>query len=64
MPSIEPTLKEIDDYEGKESKKKKWTIVFIVTAGLAIAVIFGLMNTNPDKPSALEIKEKTGIFKR
>lgn len=62
MKNSEPTLEEIEDYDGKESSQKRKTIWIVILSGLAIAIIYGVFNANYNV-SNNEETPTTGIIK-
>ncbi len=61
MKNIEPTLKTIEDYNGKESKEKKMTIWIVILTGLLIGAIYGIVGSNSSVSDALSVD--SGIVK-
>ena len=51
MNTNEPSLNQIDDYNGHESKSKRKTVNFIIAALLIIGVILGVLKSNNSKVS-------------
>lgn len=63
LESNEPTLETIEDYDGKESKKKRKTVWFIIISGVVIALIYGILIANSEVSDEIADSNKTGIFK-
>jgi len=59
--SVEPTLKTIEDYDGKESKEKTMTIWIVILTGLLIGAIYGIVGSNSSVSDALSVN--SGIIK-
>jgi len=59
----EPTLEQLDDYNGKESTEKRLTIWIVVLSGLLIGAIYGIVASNTSVSDVLVSKEQTGIVK-
>jgi hypothetical protein len=61
----EPTLEEIEDYDGKESTEKRMTIWIVILSGLLIGAIYGIIKaTNNDVIDQTVTTEQTGIIKQ
>lgn len=60
---MEPTLEDIEDYHGKESKEKRLTVYIVILSGLLIGAIYGVIASNASVPDLLIDREKTGILK-
>jgi hypothetical protein len=54
--TVEPTLKTIEDYEGKESKEKKMTVWIVILTGLLIGAIYSIISANSSVRDALNVK--------
>jgi hypothetical protein len=54
--TVEPTLKTIEDYEGKESKEKKMTVWIVILTGLLIGAIYSIISANSSVSDALNVK--------
>jgi len=54
--TVEPTLKTIEDYEGKESKEKKITVWIVILTGLLIGAIYSIISANSSVSDALNVK--------
>ena len=63
MNHFEPTLENIEDYNGKEGSEKRLTIWIVILSGLLIGSIYGIIGANASVSDTLVSKEKTGIFK-
>ncbi len=63
MNNFEPTLENIEDYNGKEGSEKRLTIWIVILSGLLIGSIYGIIGANASVSDTLVSKEKTGIFK-
>ena len=60
---MEPTLEEIEDYHGKESKEKRLTVWIVILSGLLMGALYGIVASNSTVSDALVGKDKTGIIK-
>ena len=60
---MEPTLEEIEDYHGKESKEKSLTIWIVILSGLLIGALYGIVASNSTVSDALVGQDQTGIIK-
>jgi len=63
MDKLEPTLEQIDDYNGKESNEKRLTVYIVILSGLLIGAIYGIIASNTSVSDVLVGKEQTGIIK-
>ncbi|MEA3434089.1 MAG: hypothetical protein U9R13_05860 [Campylobacterota bacterium] len=63
MKNVEPTLKKIEDYNGKESKEKRMTIWIVILSGLLIGAIYGVINANSSVSDDLGVSHTTGMYK-
>jgi hypothetical protein len=63
MYSNEPTLQNIEDYEGKESTEKKLTVWIVILSGLLIGSVYAIIAANTSVSDLLVDKETTGIIK-
>ncbi len=63
MQNNEPTLQNIEDYDGKESTEKKLTIWIVILSGLLIGSIYAIIAANTGVSDLLVDKETTGIIK-
>jgi hypothetical protein len=54
--TVEPTLKTIEDYEGKESKEKKMTVWIVILTGLLIGAVYSIISANSSVSDALNVK--------
>lgn len=63
MNQFEPTLENIEDYNGKESNEKRLTIWIVILSGLLLGSIYGIIGANTSVSDVLAGKEETGIFK-
>lgn len=63
MQNNEPTLQNIEDYDGKESTEKKLTIWIVILSGLLIGSIYAIIAANTSVSDLLVDKETTGIIK-
>ncbi len=59
----EPTLEEIEDYDGNESKEKRRTVWIVVILGIVIALVYGFLNDNIVVSDEVAESNTTGIFK-
>lgn len=55
----EPTLKDMDDYDGKEPAKKKKTILLIIASLLLIGILLSMFGANTAKIYILDTLPKT-----
>jgi len=53
MKNVEPTLEQIEDYNGKESREKRLTIWIVVLSGLFIGAIYGMVQSNSTVSDAI-----------
>ncbi len=60
---MEPTLENIEDYNGKEGSEKRLTIWIVILSGLLIGAIYGIFSANASVSDALVTTKQTGIFK-
>lgn len=63
MQNSEPTLQDIEDYNGTESTEKKLTIWIVILSGLLIGSIYAIISANTSVSDLLVDKETTGIIK-
>ena len=63
MQNNEPTLQNIEDYDGKESTEKKLTIWIVILSGLLIGSIYAIIAANTSVSDLLVDRETTGIIK-
>lgn len=63
MQNNEPTLQDIEDYEGKESREKKLTVWIVILSGLLIGSIYAIISANTSVSDLLVDKKTTGIIK-
>lgn len=63
MQNSEPTLHDIEDYEGKESKEKSLTVWIVILSGLLIGSIYAIIGSNTSVSDLLVDRDKTGIIK-
>ena len=63
MQNNEPTLQNIEDYDGKESTEKKLTIWIVILSGLLIGSIYAIITANTSVSDLLVDRETTGIIK-
>ena len=63
MQNNEPTLQDIEDYDGKESSEKKLTIWIVILSGLLIGSIYAIIAANTSVSDLLVDRETTGIIK-
>jgi len=63
MKNSEPTLEEIEDYNGKESKEKSMTIWIVILSGLLIGSIYTILQTSSSVDDQQNSMQKTGIIK-
>ena len=59
----EPSLEQIEDYNGKESNETKLTVYIVILSGLLIGAIYGIISANTSVSDSLADKEQTGIMK-
>jgi len=55
----EPSLEELDDYNGKESPEKRRMIWLVVLIALAIGVIFAMLGTNSPRDDLIRTTPKS-----
>ena len=60
---MEPTLEQIEDYNGQESNEKRLTVWIVILSGLLIGAIYGIIASNTSVSDALGSTEQTGIVK-
>jgi len=60
---MEPTLEQIEDYNGQESNEKRLTIWVVVLSGLLIGAMYGIIASNTSISDVLVSTEQTGIVK-
>jgi hypothetical protein len=63
MNQHEPSLDEIEDYNGKESTEKKMTIWIVILSGLLIGAIYGIIQANSSVDDQQKSIQETGITK-
>ena len=63
MKSVEPTLENIEDYNGKESKEKRMTIWIVILSGLLIGAVYAIINANSSVSDDLGVSHTTGMHK-
>ncbi|MCW8822340.1 MAG: hypothetical protein OQK45_08925 [Sulfurovum sp.] len=63
MNQFEPTLENIEDYNGKGSNEKRLTIWIVILSGLLLGAIYGIIGANASVSDTLVTKEQTGILK-
>ena len=63
MKSVEPTLENIEDYNGKESKEKRMTIWIVILSGLLIGAVYAIINANSSVSDDLGVSHTTGMYK-
>ena len=63
MKNSEPTLEEIEDYNGKESKEKSMTIWIVILSGLLIGSIYTILQTSSSVDDQQNSMQKTDIIK-
>ena len=63
MQNSEPTLSNLEDYNGKESKEKRITIWVVILSGLLLGAIYAVLSTNSTVSDSLIEKKQTGIMK-
>ena len=61
--NTEPSLEDIEDYNGKESKEKRMTIWIVILSGLLIGAIYTIIQTNSSVEDQQNNIEKIGIIK-
>jgi len=59
----EPTLAQLDDYNGQESNEKRLTVWIVILSGLLIGAIYGIIASNSSVSDSLVSKDQTGIIK-
>jgi len=59
----EPTLKTIEDYDGKESNEKRLTVWIVILSGLLLGAVYGIIASNTTVSDLIVDKDKTGITK-
>jgi len=58
----EPTLDQIDDYNGNESKEKRTTVRLVIAFCIAICMIYGIVKyTNNSVDEYIGTTQKPGI---
>jgi len=60
---MEPTLEQLEDYNGQESNEKRLTIWIVILSGLLIGAIYGIIASNTSVSDVLVSSEQTGIVK-
>ena len=50
---MEPTLEQIEDYNGQESNEKRLTVYIVILSGLLIGAIYGIIASNTSVSDAL-----------
>lgn len=63
MQNNEPTLQNIEDYDGKESTEKKLTVWIVILSGLLIGSMYVIIAANTSVSDLIVDKETTGIIK-
>lgn len=63
MQDNEPTLQNIEDYNGTESTEKKLTIWIVILSGLLLGSIYAIISANTSVSDLLVDRETTGIIK-
>jgi len=63
MNQHEPSLDEIEDYNGKESTEKKMTIWIVILSGLLIGAIYAIIQANSSVDDQQTNIQETGIIK-
>jgi hypothetical protein len=59
----EPTLEEIDDYNGKESPEKRRTVILVVLFCLAVGIVYAIFQYNYSNESDyIGTKDNPGII--
>jgi len=62
MLNNEPTLNQIDDYNGNESKEKKRTIQFVILGIIIVSILYGFLKFNYNSvDDYIGTPEKPGI---
>jgi len=60
---MEPTLDNIEDYNGKESNEKRLTVWIVILSGLLIGAVYGIIMSNATVSDLIVEKDTTGITK-
>jgi len=60
---MEPTLEQLEDYNGQESNEKRLTIWIVILSGLLIGAIYGIIASNTSVSDVLVSNEQTSIVK-
>jgi len=60
---MEPTLEQLEDYNGQESNEKRLTVYIVILSGLLIGAIYGIIASNTSVSDVLVSSEQTGIVK-
>ncbi|MCF6244319.1 MAG: hypothetical protein L3J43_04730 [Sulfurovum sp.] len=60
---MEPTLEQLEDYNGNESKEKRLTVYIVILSGLLIGAIYGLIASNTTVSDEIVTSTQTGIVK-
>jgi len=60
---MEPTLEQLEDYNGQESNEKRLTVYIVILSGLLIGAIYGIIASNTSVSDVLVSDEQTGIVK-
>jgi len=63
MIQTEPSLENIEDYNGQESNEKRLTVYIVILSGLLIGAIYGIIASNTSVSDVLVTKDTTGIVK-
>jgi len=63
MIQTEPSLENIEDYDGQESNEKRLTVYIVILSGLLIGAIYGIIASNTSVSDVLVAKDTTGIVK-
>ena len=63
MIEIEPSLENIEDYDGQESNEKRLTVYIVILSGLLIGAIYGMIASNTSVSDVLATKDTTGMVK-
>ena len=63
MIQTEPSLENIEDYNGQESNEKRMTVYIVILSGLLIGAIYGIIASNTSVSDVLVTKDTTGIVK-
>lgn len=63
MIQTEPSLENIEDYNGQESNEKRLTVYIVILSGLLIGAIYGIIASNTSVSDVLVAKDTTGIVK-